>query len=112
MSSEACGRLNYANNLQLVGEFYANVEDRVDDEVFVRGVWMMLASEAINKLVDTLEHEEDDYSLLMEEGMDAKELEKKLCQNTRKWSSLWGETINPPASMLGHCYLVGHHSSS
>lgn len=54
------------------------------DNVFVGGAWVMPTSEAINKFVEALDHEEDDYSVLMEEVDDTKELEKKLCQGNKE----------------------------
>lgn len=37
--------------LQLVKEFYANLEEKVVDKVIVRGKWISMFSEAINKLI-------------------------------------------------------------
>lgn len=49
--------------LQLVREFYANVEEKEDDKVFVRDKWVMITSKAINELIGAPNREEDDYSI-------------------------------------------------
>lgn len=67
--------------LQVVKEFYANLEERVDDKVFVRGKWVNISSMAINNLIGALEHEKDDYSVLMEERLHTNELVRKMCQS-------------------------------
>lgn len=54
------------------------MEDRVDDKVFVRGKWISLSSEAINKLLGAPNHEKDDYFVLMDERVETNELEEKL----------------------------------
>lgn len=65
----------------------------------------MLTNEAINKLVEEPVHEEDNYSVLMEEGVDTKELENKLCQDNKGVNWVTGKTIRPISSMSGHCTL-------
>lgn len=65
-------------------EFYANLAEMRNEKVFVRGVWVMLTSETIDKLEEAPDHEEDDYSMLMEEGVDTMELEKKLCEDNKE----------------------------
>lgn len=64
--------------MQLVKEFYDNLEEWVNDKVFFRMKWIIMSSEAINTLVEAPEHEEDGYSFLMDEGVDTSELVKKL----------------------------------
>lgn len=54
------------------------LEDRIDDKVFVRGKWISLSSEAINKLLGAPNHEKDDYFVLMDERAETNELEEKL----------------------------------
>lgn len=39
---------------------------------------------AINKLIGSLDDEEDDYLVLMEERMDTTELVRKLCQSDKE----------------------------
>lgn len=68
----------------MVREFYANLAEMRNENIFVRGVRVMLTSETINKLVEAPDHEEENYSVLMEEGVDTKELEKKLCENNKE----------------------------
>lgn len=43
-----------------------------------------MTSEAIKKLIGALDHEGIDYSILMDEGVDTKELDKKLCRQIKK----------------------------
>lgn len=38
--------------LQVVKDFYANLEERVEDKVFVRRKWFYVLSEAINNMID------------------------------------------------------------
>lgn len=59
--------------LHLVKEFYANLEEMIDDKVFVKGKWVDISSLAINKLIGSMKREEDDISVLMEEGLDTNE---------------------------------------
>lgn len=40
----------------MVTEFYANLEEKVEDKVFVKGKWVTMTSEAINKLIGALDH--------------------------------------------------------
>lgn len=51
--------------LQLIKEFYANLDEREDDNVFVRKKWVVISSGAINNLIGAPDHEEDDYSVLI-----------------------------------------------
>lgn len=37
--------------LKLVREFYANLEKKVEDKVFIRGKWVTITSDIINKLI-------------------------------------------------------------
>lgn len=53
---------------------------RCDDKIFVGGKWVDV-SEAINNLTGALNHEENYYSVLMEEGLDTTQLVRKLCQS-------------------------------
>lgn len=53
--------------MQLVKEFYANLEEIVDDKIFVRGKWINISSKAINKLIGVHDHEDDEYSVLVDE---------------------------------------------
>lgn len=62
-------------------EFYTTLEERVDDKVFVRGKWISMSSEAINKLIRAPDYEEDEYSVLMDDGVDTTDLAKKRCQD-------------------------------
>lgn len=55
--------------LQVVKEFYVNLEERVDGKVFVRGKWVDVSSMTIINLIGPPKYEEDDYSVLMEEGI-------------------------------------------
>lgn len=66
--------------MQLVMEFYSNLEEGVDDKVFLRGKWINRSSEAINKLIGGPDHEEDKYSAIVDEGVETSESVKKLCQ--------------------------------
>lgn len=50
----------------------------------MRGKWDDISSVVINNLIGTPEHEEDDYSVLMEEGLDTNELVEKLCQTDKE----------------------------
>lgn len=63
----------------MVKEFSANLEDRVDDKVFAIGNSINMLNEAIKKLIGAPNHEEDDYSVLMDEGVETAKLVKKLC---------------------------------
>lgn len=74
------GSLHKLGVLQVVKEFYANLEERVDDKVFVRGKWVNISSVVINNLIRTPEQEEDDNLVLMEECLDTIELVEKLYQ--------------------------------
>lgn len=38
-----------------------------------------MSSELNNRLIGALDHKEDDYSILMDEGLEATKLVKKLC---------------------------------
>lgn len=38
----------------------------------------------INKLIGAPDYEEDDYSILMDDGVDTKELDKELCQTNKE----------------------------
>lgn len=69
--------------LQLVKEFYANIEESVYEKVFVSQKQVDISSLAINNLIGAPEHEEDDYSILME-GLDTNELVKKSCQSKKE----------------------------
>lgn len=60
--------------LHKVKDFIANLVERVDDKVLLE------ESGLINNLLEALEHEEDDYSVVMEEGLDINERVRKLCQ--------------------------------
>lgn len=62
----------------MVREFYTNSEEKVKNKAFVNGKWVTMTSEIINELISAPDHEEDDYSVLMDEGVKTKELEKKL----------------------------------
>lgn len=42
------------------------MEDRVDDRVFVRGKWIDVACEVINKLIEAPDYEQNDYFDLMD----------------------------------------------
>lgn len=55
--------------LKVVKEFYVNLEDGVENKIFVRGKWVDVSSEAINNLISGSEHDEEKYSVLMEEGL-------------------------------------------
>lgn len=66
--------------LQLIEEFYANRNERVDDKVYAKGIWINMSSETINNLIGALDHEEDRYSLVMDERVDTIELVTSLCQ--------------------------------
>lgn len=74
------GSLHKLGVLQVVKEFYANLEERVDDKVFVRGKWVKISSVVINNPIRTPEQEEDDNLVLMEECLDTIELVEKLYQ--------------------------------
>lgn len=50
----------------------------------MKGVWVMMTSKTINKLVEAFDHDEVTYSVPMKEGVDTKELEKKLCQDNKE----------------------------
>lgn len=63
----------------MVKEFSANLEDRVDDKVFAKGNSINMSNEAIKKLIGAPDHEEDDHSILMDEGVEIVKLVKKLC---------------------------------
>lgn len=41
-------RKPYEGALQLVRKFYANMEDKVEDKVFVREKWVTMTNEAVN----------------------------------------------------------------
>lgn len=62
--------------LQLVREFYANLKEG-EDKVFVKDKLVTMTSKAINKLIGAPNHEIE-YSVLMDEGVDTKDLEKNL----------------------------------
>lgn len=64
--------------LQLLKEFYTNLEESVNDKVFVRVINM--SNEAMSKLIRALDHKEGEYSVVMDEGVETIELVKKLCQ--------------------------------
>lgn len=72
-------------------EFYANLEQRVEDKVFMRGKWVDVSSEAINSLISAPEHEEDDYFVLME-GLETSELVERLCQHGKE--VIWTTGMN------------------
>lgn len=61
----------------MVKEFYANLEDRDNDQVLVREKWTNMLSEATKKHFGAHDHEEGDYSVLMDEGIETIELVKK-----------------------------------
>lgn len=61
-----------------MNEFYANLGQRVEYKVFMRGEWVDVSTEAINNLISAPEHEDDDYSVLME-GPETSELVERLC---------------------------------
>lgn len=44
----------------------------------------MMTSKTINKLVEAFDHDQFTYSVPMKEGVDTKELEKKLCQDNKE----------------------------
>lgn len=55
-----------------------NLEERIDDKVSVRGMWINMSSKAINKFIRAPDHKEDENSVLMDEGVETTELVKKL----------------------------------
>lgn len=63
--------------MQLVKELFVNLDDRADDKVLVRGKWINMSSETFNKL--SSEAFKDEFSGLIDEGVDTIELAKKLC---------------------------------
>lgn len=56
----------------------------MDDKVFVRQEWVDISNGAINNLIGAPVHEENDYSVIMEEGLDTNELVRKLCQSYKE----------------------------
>lgn len=56
--------------LQLVKEFYTNVDKRVNDKVSVRGKWINMLNERSNKLIGAPDQEDDKYFVLMDEGVE------------------------------------------
>lgn len=44
--------------LQLVQEFYANLDEGVDNKVIVRGKWFNMSNETIYKLIGAPDHDE------------------------------------------------------
>lgn len=47
--------------------------------MFVREKWINMSSETINKLIGAPDHEEDDYSVMIDEGVENVKSVKKLC---------------------------------
>lgn len=86
---KSLGQIEFYNKpdegiLQLVKKFYVNLEGRVDDKVFLRGKWINMLSEKINKLIGAPDHEEDEYFVLMDEEVETTELVKQLCQEEKE----------------------------
>lgn len=81
--AELCKKPN-EGILRLLKEFYANLEERVNDKVFVWGKWISMSSKAINKFIRAPDHEEDEHFVLMDERVDTTELVKKLCQDGKE----------------------------
>ena len=72
--------------IQLVREFYANYDSAVPDSVFVRGKHVPLTPEAINRVYD-LPEVEDQYQEFFN-GLDANELKEVLdllCEEGAEW---------------------------
>lgn len=66
--------------LPMIKEFYANLQQEgVDVKVFVIGQWVDIFSSTINIIFNTPYHEEDDYSIVMGEGVQTTELVNTLC---------------------------------
>ena len=40
------------------------MENMVDNKVFVRGIWVQVTSEDLNKIIGALDYAEDAYSLI------------------------------------------------
>lgn len=72
--------------------FYANLEERLEDRVFVRGKWVDVSSEAINNLIGAPKHNKDDYTMLMEEGQETNVLVQTLCSPDREVIWATGKT--------------------
>lgn len=70
--------------LQFVKEFYSNLEERVNDKVFVRVKCINISTKSINKLIVAPDHEENEYDVLIDEGVDTTKLGKKLCQDDKE----------------------------
>ena len=60
------------------------MESMVDNKVFVRGVWVQVTSEDLNKIIGAPDYAEDAYSLMMEEGITPDALTSKLCIQTER----------------------------
>lgn len=87
--------------LLLVMDVYVNLEEKAKDKEFVRGKLVTMTSEAINKLIGAPNHEEDDYLILMDEGVDTQELEKNLCQTDKEVIWAIGKKTCTSVLMLG-----------
>lgn len=74
--------------LPVIKEFYANMEEKVEDKLSVTGRWIEISSIVINNQFNALNHEEDDYSTLME-GIESTERVETLCQKGKEtiWTS-------------------------
>lgn len=70
-----------------------------------------VSSGAINNLLEAPHHKEDDYSVLMEVGLDTTDQMRKLCQSDKSFGPL-ARTMNKWTSMLGHSNQSGHLSLS
>lgn len=76
----------------MVKGFYAYLEEMANDKVFVLGKWISMSSKAINKLIGAPNHEEGEYSVLMDKGVDTTKLVKKLCHDDKE--AIWAARMN------------------
>lgn len=74
--------------MQQLKEVYAYLEEKVDDKVFARGKWVIMTSEAINKIIGPPDHEEDECLVLVDEGVRQKSWIRSYAKQTKKlfWS--------------------------
>ena len=79
------------------------MENMVDNKVFVRGIWVQVISEDMNKIIGAPDYAEDAYSIMMEDGITPDALAYKLCIHANNVAWTTGKNNQPlsfPTSAL------------
>lgn len=70
--------------LPLEKEFYANLKGMVNDKVFVKGEWTDFSSLVLNELHGSPDHNNEEYTKLLEEGVGTDQVKEVLRQEGKE----------------------------